>query len=142
MIRKIKQISLFMACMVLLLHAVVPHHHHNNEVCLSKLRHNETGNIEQSCCNSHDTPNHNNTNDCNESDCIIDDLFTAKDNHEVKIYLDANVLFNYNIISLVKISLENILKNKGIDFRREFIPLIYHNPHISSIFGLRAPPFN
>ncbi len=139
MIRNIKKISLFLACMVLLLHAAVPHHHHNNTVCLSKLNkeHKET----HSCCASHGTPNHNNTNDCNESDCIIDDLFTPKDNHEVKVYLDVNVLFSdYNVISLVKISLENILKNKGIDFRREFIPLIYHNPHVSSIFGLRAPP--
>ena len=138
MIRKIKQISLFMACMILLLHAAVPHHHHNNTVCLSKLSHK---NCDEHCSESHDNSAHHNDNDCEESDCIIDDLFTAKDNHEVKIYLDVNVLFSdYNIISLAKITLENILKNKGIDFRRGFIPLIYHNPHVSSIFGLRAPP--
>ena len=138
MIKNIKNISLFLACMVLLLHAVVPHHHHNNEVCLSKLSkdHNET----HSCCTSHGTTNHNNTNNCNESDCIIDDLFTPKDNHEVKIYLDVNVLFSYyNIISSVRNSLENILK-KGVEFRRNFVHLIYHNPHVNSIFGLRAPP--
>ena len=138
MIRNIKKISLFLACMVLLLHAVVPHHHHNNTVCLSKLSHKECHD-ENLCTHSHNDADH--SNDCEESDCIIDDLFTAKDNHEVKVYLDVNVLFSdYNLISLVKKSIENILKNKGIDFRREFIPLIYHNPHVSSIFGLRAPP--
>ncbi len=138
MMRNIKKISLFLACMVLLLHAVVPHHHHNNTVCLSKLSHKECHD-ENSCTHSHNATDH--SNDCEESDCIIDDLFTAKDNQEVKVYLDVNVLFSdYNIISLIKIHLENILKNKGIDFRREFIPLIYHNPHVSSIFGLRAPP--
>ena len=138
MIRNIKKISLFLACMVLLLHAVVPHHHHNNTVCLSKLSHKECHD-ENLCTHSHNDTDH--SNDCEESDCIIDDLFTAKDNHEVKVYLDVNVLFSdYNLISLVKKSLENILKNKGIGFRREFTPLIYHNPHVSSIFGLRAPP--
>ena len=136
--RNIKKISLFLACMVLLLHAVVPHHHHNNTVCLSKLSYKECHD-ENSCTHSHNDTDH--SNGCEESDCIIDDLFTAKDNQEVKVYLDVNVLFSdYNLISLVKKSLENILKNKGIDFRREFIPLIYHNPHVSSIFGLRAPP--
>ena len=139
MIRNIKKISLFLACMVLLLHAVVPHHHHNNEICLSKLS-NKEHNEAHSCCSSHGSPNHNNTNDCNESDCIIDDLFTPKDNHEVKIYLDVNILFSdYNIISSVKNSIENILKN-GVEFRRDFVYLIYHNPHINRIFGLRAPP--
>lgn len=140
MIRNIKKISLFLACMVLLLHAVVPHHHHNNTVCLSKLSHKECHD-ENPCCHTHSDANHDHSNDCEESDCIIDDLFTAKDNQEVKVYLDVNVLFSdYNIISLIKIHLENILKNKGIDFRREFFALIYHNPHVSSIFGLRAPP--
>ena len=138
MIRKIKQISLFMACMILLLHAVVPHHHHNNTVCLSELSHNR---CDEHCGESHDNSAHHENNDCEESDCIIDDLFTAKDNHEVKTYLDVNVLFSdYNVISLAKITLENILKNKGIDFRRNFVHLIYHNPHVNSIFGLRAPP--
>ncbi len=135
----IKKLCLFSACMILLLHAVVPHHHHNNEVCLSKLN-NKKNNIEHKCCDSHNTPNHNNTNDCNESDCIIDDFFTPKDNHEVKQYLDTNVLsFSYYLIHFVNISIENIL-SKGIEFRRDFIHLIYHNPHLNTIFGLRAPP--
>ena len=137
MIRNIKKISLFLACMVLLLHAAVPHHHHNNTVCLSKLSHK---NCDEHCEESHDSSAHDSSNDCEESDCIIDDLFTPKDNHEVKIYLDVNVLFSYyNIISSVRNSLENILK-KGVEFRRNFVHLIYHNPHVSSIFGLRAPP--
>ena len=125
--------------MILLLHAVVPHHHHNNEVCLSKLSHKEHHDSSK-CCSSQDTENHSNTNDCEESDCIIDDLFTPKDNHEVKQYLDTNVLFfSYYLIHFVKNSIENILSKKT-EFRREFVHLIYHNPHINSIFGLRAPP--
>ena len=136
--RNIKKISLFLACMVLLLHAVVPHHHHNNTVCLSKLSHKECHD-ENSCTHSHNDTDH--SNDCEESDCIIDDLFTAKDNQEVKVYLDVNILFSdYNLISLVKKSIENILKNKGNDFRREIVALIFQNPHVNSIFGLRAPP--
>ena len=137
MIKNIKNISLFLACMVLLLHAAVPHHHHNNTVCLSKLSHN---NCNEHCGESHNESDCDTSNNCEESDCIIDDLFTPKDNHEVKIYLDVNILFSYyNIISSVRNSLENILK-KGVEFRRNFVHLIYHNPHVSSIFGLRAPP--
>ena len=140
MLRKIKQISLTLACMILLLHAVIPHHHHNNEICLSKFSHKEH-NVEHSCCDSHDTPNHSNTDDCDESDCIIDDLFAPKDNHEVKIYLDVNILFSdYHLILFAKNFIENIIKNKEPDSRREFIPLIYQNPYINAIFGLRAPP--
>ncbi|MBQ8223306.1 MAG: hypothetical protein IJZ87_08210 [Bacteroidales bacterium] len=139
MLRKIKQISLALACMILLLHAVVPHHHHNNEVCLSKLSHKEYDN--HSCCDSHDTPNHSNTDDCNKSDCIIDDLFAPKDNHEVKIYLDVNILFSdYHLVLFAKDFIENILKNKEPVSRRDFVPLIYQNPYIDAIFGLRAPP--
>ena len=139
MLNIIKKLCLFSACMILLLHAVVPHHHHNNTVCLSNLSHKKCHD-ENLCGHTHSDANHDHNNDCEESDCIIDDLFTAKDNQEVKVYLDVNVLFSdYNLISLVKKSIENILK-KGVEFRRNFVHLIYHNPHVSSIFGLRAPP--
>lgn len=137
MLKKIKNISLFLACMVLMLHTIVPHHHHNNTttLCLSQLSHNTCEDTD-SC-----TSNHNHDNDCDESDCTIDDLYAPKDNHEIKYRLDINILsFSHFIISSVNFSLNDILKNKGIGFRRGFIPLIFNNPHVNSIFGLRAPP--
>lgn len=139
MLKKIKNISLFLACMVLMLHTIVPHHHHNNTttLCLQQLSHN--------ACNDSDdcTSHHNHDDDCEDSDCGIDDLYAPKDNHEIKTYLDINTLISgWYIISFFDFSLNDILKNKGIDFRREFLPLIFKNPHVDAIFGLRAPPLN
>ena len=140
MLKKIKNISLFLACMVLMLHTIVPHHHHNNTttLCLSQLSHNECedNNI---CTSEHD---HESDNDCDESNCTIDDLYTPKDNQETKVNTYINLsLFDCYLISIHKFSLNNILKNKGVKLRRVLAPLIYHNPHVNSIFGLRAPPF-
>ena len=139
MLKKIKQLLLSLACMIILIHAVVPHHHHNNTttLCLSQLSHSTCENTD-SCTSNH---NHDSNNDCNESDCTIDDLYAPKDNHEIKTYLDINTLISgWYIISFFDFSLNDILKNKGIDFRREFLPLIFKNPHVDAIFGLRAPP--
>ena len=138
MLKKIKNISLFLACMVLMLHTVVPHHHHNNTttLCLQQLSHN--------ACNDSDdcTSHHEHDDDCDDSDCTIDDLYAPKDNHEIKYRLDIiNISsFCYFIVPLVNLSLNDILKNKGSDFRREIVALIFQNPHVNSIFGLRAPP--
>ena len=138
MLKKIKNISLFLACMVLMLHTIVPHHHHNNTttLCLQQLSHN--------ACNDSDdcTSHHEHNDDCEDSDCTIDDLYAPKDNHEIKYRLDIiNISsFCYFIVPLVNLSLNDILKNKGIDFRREIVALIFQNPHVNSIFGLRAPP--
>ena len=140
MLKKIKNISLFLACMVLMLHTVVPHHHHNNTttLCLQQLSHN--------ACNDSDdcTSHHEHDDDCDDSDCTIDDLYAPKDNHEIKYRLDIiNISsFCYFIVPLVNLSLNDILKNKGSDFRREIVALIFQNPHINSIFGLRAPPIS
>ena len=138
MLKKIKNISLFLACMVLMLHTVVPHHHHNNTttLCLQQLSHN-------ACNDSVDcTSHHEHDDDCEDSDCTIDDLYAPKDNHEIKYRLDIiNISsFCYFIVPLVNLSLNDILKNKGSDFRREIVALIFQNPHVNSIFGLRAPP--
>ena len=140
MLKKIKNISLFLACMVLMLHTVVPHHHHNNTttLCLQQLSHN--------ACNDSDgcTSHHNHDDDCDDSDCGIDDLYAPKDNHEIKYRLDVikALSFDYFLISFVNLSLNDILKNKGSDFRREIVALIFQNPHVNSIFGLRAPPIS
>ena len=141
MLNIIKKMCLFSACMILMLHAVIPHHHHSDKiVCFSLFNHNECKDV-HTCCDSQGAANHSNNNENNDSHCIIDDFFSTKENHEVKTYLENNSsFFNIYIVSTIKISIENILKNKGIEFRREFISLIYHNPHVNSIFGLRAPP--
>ena len=140
MLKKIKNISLFLACMVLMLHTVVPHHHHNNTttLCINQLKHNACD--DNNFCTSHHE--HDNDNECEDSDCSIDDLYAPKDNHEIKYRLDVikALSFDYFLISFVSLSLNDILKNKGNDFRREIVALIFQNPHINSIFGLRAPP--
>jgi hypothetical protein len=140
MLKKIKNISLFLACMVLLLHTVVPHHHHNNTttLCINQLKHNACD--DNNSCTSHHE--HDNDNECDDDDCTIDDLYAPKDNHEIKYRLDIiNISsFFYFIVPLVNLSLNDILKNKGSDFRREILALIFQNPHVNSIFGLRAPP--
>ena len=141
MLKKFKQFFLFLACMIISFHAIIPHHHHNNTttLCLSQLSRNTCEDTE-ACTSNH---NHNHDNDCDDSDCTIDDLYAPKDNHEIKTYLDINTLISgWYIISLFDFSLNDILKNKGSDFRREFLPLIFHNPHVGAIFGLRAPPLN
>ena len=90
-------------------------------------------------CTSH----HEHNDDCDDSDCTIDDLYAPKDNHEIKYRLDINIsTLDYFIISSVNLSLNDILKNKGSDFRREIVALIFQNPHVNSIFGLRAPPIS
>ena len=132
---------LFSACMILLFHAIIPHHHHSDKiVCFSMFNHDECNDI-HTCCDSQGDANHTNDNDSDKAHCIIDDFFSPKNNHEVKLHINVNVsYFNVYFISLVKNSIENILTNKGIGLRRGFISFIYINPHVSSIFGLRAPP--
>ena len=137
MLNKIKQLLLSLACMIILLHAVIPHHHHQGKpVCVNEL--------EQQDCEKHnkccDFGGQDDNHDFDKGNCIIDDYFTPKKHLEFKIFLDSTSLPNYYLNSLVKISLKNIIINKGNDFRRDFISFIYHNPHVNSIFGLRAPP--
>lgn len=140
MLKKFKQFFLFLACMIISFHAIIPHHHHNNTttLCLNQLSRNICEDTE-ACTSNH---NHNHDNDCDDSDCTIDDLYAPKDNHEIKYRLDVikALSFDYFLISFVNLSLNDILKNKGIDFRREIVALIFQNPHVNSIFGLRAPP--
>ena len=137
MLNKIKQLLLSLACMIILLHAVIPHHHHQGKpICVNEL--------EQQDCKKHnkccDFDGQDDNHDFDKGNCIIDDYFTPKKHLEFKIFLDSTSLPNYYLNSLVKISLKNIIITKGNDFRRDFISFIYHNPHVNSIFGLRAPP--
>ena len=143
MIKKIKQISLSLACMIILLHAVIPHHHHSDKpVCFQELFHQFSDN-HHDCCETNNHDNHN--HDFNEGKCIIDDYFTPKDDNEIKTYnnktygrmsLHENP-FDFNFITEV---LDSFLKDEGKEFRRSDKTIIYKNPLAINNIGLRAPP--
>lgn len=136
MLKKIKQISLFLACMILLLHAIVPHHHHPDKpICINGLNHNKCNN-HNSCCDFQSHKDHNH----DESHCIIDDYFAPKDNNEIIFSLDSeDLLSHYNII-FNSLTTDLILKEEGKEIRRAERTFIYRDPLAISNIGLRAPP--
>lgn len=78
--KRLKQISLFLSCFILLLHAIIPHHHHIDKlVCFSQLEYNDCEE-HNACCNS---GTHSDNHDFDKGSCIIDDYFTPKDNQNV-----------------------------------------------------------
>ena len=73
---RFRHISLSLACMIILLHAIIPHHHHPNKpICIHQLNHNDSDNHEN-CCDFGDEENHH--HDFDKGKCIIDDLFAPK----------------------------------------------------------------
>ena len=87
MLKKISQISLSLACMILILHAIIPHHNHPDKpICINSLNHNDCHNHTH-CCDFGQHDNHN--HDYDKSHCIIDDYFAPKDNNEFQISLDS-----------------------------------------------------
>ena len=136
---RFKQICLSLACMIILLHAVIPHHHHSDKpVCFQELFHQFSSH--HNCCetNGHDNHNH----DFNEGKCIIDDYFAPKDDNdnEIETYgrmsLQEN-LFDLNFITEV---IDSFLKENGNVFRRNNQAIIYKDPLATNNIGLRAPP--
>ena len=138
MLKKISQISLSLACMILILHAIIPHHNHPDKpICINSLNHNDCHNHTH-CCDFGQHDNHN--HDYDKSHCIIDDYFAPKDNNEFQISLDSECLFTHFSLFFDSFSSDLILEDEGIDFRRPELTLIYKNPLAISNIGLRAPP--
>ena len=55
---RFRHISLSLACMIILLHAIIPHHHHPDKpICIHQLNHNDCDNHEN-CCDFSDEENH------------------------------------------------------------------------------------
>lgn len=134
MLKKIKQIFLSLACMIILLHAVIPHHHHNNTttLCLQQLSHN-------ACNDNYDcTSHHDHDNGCDNSDCTIDDLYAPKEN----LKLTQTLTQTLTLILAQTYDFDFVIKEKGKDFRRSEQTIIYKNPLAINNIGLRAPPVN
>lgn len=136
---RFKQICLFIACMIVLLHATIPHHHHSDKpICINILNHHDCDNHKK-CC---DSSNEDNNHDFDKGNCIIDDFFTPKDDNDFRTYvrmssheinLDLDFILN-NIMSDI------ILKDKGMTFRWNDKASIYKEPLALNNIGLRAPP--
>ena len=138
---RFKQICLSLACMIILLHAVVPHHHHSDKpVCFQELFHQFSDN-NHNCCetnNSHDNHNH----DFDKGNCIIDDYFTPKDDNdnEIKTYVRMSLQENHFDLNFITEVIDSFLKENGNVFRRSNLTIIYKDPLAISNIGLRAPP--
>ena len=137
MLNKIKQLLLSLACMIILVHAVIPHHHHQDKpICVNEL--------EQQDCEKHskccDFGSQDDKHDFDKGNCIIDDYFTPKES----LKLTLNHAFTYNHVVFVLPDITSvsdlILKEKGNIFRRTELALIYKNPLATNNIGLRAPP--
>lgn len=141
MLKIIKQISLSLACMILLLHAMIPHHHHPGKpVCIESMSHQDCDN-HTTCCDF-GAPK-NNHHDFDKGNCIIDDLFAPKDNYEAiaMTMAMANDTPNLDLVFCTLMSLsDDTFMEKGKDFRRSELDIIYKNPSAISNVGLRAPP--
>ena len=137
MLNKIKQLLLSIACMIILLHAIIPHHHHQDKpVCVNEL--------EQQDCKKHnkccDFDGQDDNHDFDKGNCIIDDYFTPKES----LKLTPNKALTYKHVAFILPDItavsDLILKEKGNIFRRSDQALIYKSPLANNNIGLRAPP--
>ena len=106
--------------MIILLHAVIPHHRHYHQgkpICFNQLEEQDCEKHDKCCDFGGQDDNH----DFDKGNCIIDDFFTPKDDLEVKIFLDSTSLPNYYLNSLAKISLKNIIIDKGNEIGRAHV---------------------
>ncbi len=138
MLKKISKISLSLACMIILLHAIIPHHHHPNKpICIHQLNHNDCDNHEN-CCDFGDEENHH--HDFDKDNCIIDKLFAPKKEtltHTLTLTQTLTPTFDLFVITLI---FDIIHDDEGKIFRRNNLTFNYKNPLAISNVGLRAPP--
>ena len=140
MLKKISKISLSLACMIILLHAIIPHHHHPNKpICIHQLNHNDCDNHEN-CCDFSDEENHN--HDFDKDKCIIDDLFAPKKetlSQTLTLTQTLTPTFDLFVITLI---FDIIHDDEGEIFRRNNLTFNYKNPLALTNVGLRAPPMS
>ena len=121
--------------MIILLHAIIPHHHHSNKpVCINQLEHKDCNN-HNNCC---DFGGHKDNHDFDKGNCIIDDYFTPKESLTLTQTLTLTFI-DFDLFNITTIS-DFILKDKGTEFRRNDLTIIYKNPLAINNIGLRAPP--
>lgn len=139
MLMRFKQICLSLACMIILLHAIIPHHHHSDKpVCFHELFHQFSHN-HHNCCETDGHENHN--HDFDKGNCIIDDYFAPKDDYEtiaMTMAMANDVIFLDFIFNILPTDF--ILNENGNIFRRSDQTIIYKNPLATNNFALRAPP--
>lgn len=139
MMMRLKHISLYLACMIILIHAVVPHHHHYDKpVCFQELFHQFSHN-HHNCCetNSHDNHNH----DFDKGNCIIDDYFTPKDDNEFKAPTLTQTLTQTYYYLIFNTLISDLLVDENSKVPRQTNQtLIYKDPLATNNFALRAPP--
>ena len=138
MLKKISKISLSLACMIILLHAIIPHHHHHDKpICFHQLNHNDCDNHEN-CCDFGDEENHH--HDFDKNKCIIDDLFAPKkETLSQTLTLTQTLTFDLFVNTLI---LDFILDDEVRIFRQNNLTFNYKNPLAISNVGLRAPPMS
>lgn len=127
--------------MILLLHAIVPHHHHSEKpICFEELTHQIPDNHNDCCNHNGDNNNHN----FDENNCIIDDLFTPKNDNEIESYVRMSLqeIFVNLDLFVNTLTYDFILDNEGKIFRRNNLTFNYKNPLAISNVGLRAPPMS
>ena len=138
MLKKISKISLSLACMIILLHAIIPHHHHPDKpICFHQLNHHDCDNYEN-CCDFSDEENHH--HDFDKGKCIIDDLFAPK-NETLTLTLTLTQILTFDLF------INTFIYNFSLDdevriFRRNNLTFNYKNPLAISNVGLRAPPMS
>ena len=139
MLKKISKISLSLACMIILLHAIIPHHHHPDKpICFHQINHHNCDNHEN-CCDFGNEENHH--HDFDKGKCIIDELFAPKNDHEIETYVRLSVQdILVNLDLFFSLACDFILDDEGEIFRRNNLTFNYKNPLAISNVGLRAPP--
>lgn len=67
---------LFLAMLVLFVHAFIPHHHHNKQVCIEKI-----ACTLHDTCSTHPHENDHPHDDANQSCCVLNQLVVIPNNH-------------------------------------------------------------
>ena len=136
MLKRFGKISLSLACMIILLHAIIPHHHHPDKpICIHQINHNDCDNHDN-CCDFGDEENHH--HDFDKDKCIIDDLFAPK-NKTLTLTLTLTQTLTFDLF--INTFIYNFsLDDEGKIFRRNNLTFNYKNPLAISNVGLRAPP--
>lgn len=129
---------LYVACITMLVFAVVPHHHHNgSSICLTSTHCEEQDEHEKCSHNAHSPYSE-------DESCEIKQLFQSTNDRNVKTSLADNGSSNANILSATLFMLSDIYKILLIEAEKESsIPPyceVLHSVNIRFAWGTRAPP--
>ena len=129
---------LFLANMILLVHAVVPHHYHHSQVCIeSKHDENHDAADEHDCTADHHEQDGNSTESCALKQVVV--LPSNPDKQEYVLENSSHKTSADKLFSLFYAGTEPAI---SVFYKDQTIPdlLFSYTTCLKTSFGLRAPP--